>query len=364
MKKTPLYDRHVEDKAKIVEFAGYMMPIQFDGIIEEHHHVREKVGVFDVSHMGEVYVIGNEATQFLDYLLTNNIKHLTHDTCLYTMMCYENGTVVDDLLVYKYNDAKYLLVINASNDDKDVEWIRSRTNGFEVEIQHKSDEFGELAVQGPDSEALLTRFFGPFIEEIKFFTFREFIFDDIPLIISRTGYTGEDGFEIFIPNGLTLDVYERLFEVEGFELKPIGLGARDTLRFEVALPLYGHELSDHITPVEARLTHFVDFEKTEFIGKEAMLEKKKNPNHLVLVGFMLGDKGIARENYPILNSQNEEIGYVSTGYKLDGYDRSIGLGFVPKPFGKLGTEINIGIRKKIIPATVIQRKFYNKKYKK
>jgi len=364
MKRTPLYDHHVKDQGKIVEFAGYEMPIQFEGIMAEHSHVRNHVGVFDVSHMGEVYIVGNDATKFLDYLLTNNIKAMVHNACLYTMMCYEDGNVVDDLLVYKYNDLKYLLVINASNDAKDVEWIRSVSEDFEVEVEHASEEFGEVALQGPKAEALLVDLLGDVIKEITFFTFKELLYDDIPLIVSRTGYTGEDGFEIFMPSGLAADVYEGLFKVPGFDLKPIGLGARDTLRFEVALPLYGHELSDSINPVEARLTYFVDFDKNEFIGKDEMLKTKEDDNRRVLIGFMLDGKGIAREHYPILNDLGEEIGHVTTGYKLEGYEGGIGLGLVPKPYSKLGSKINIQVRKKVIAASVVKRKFYDKKYKK
>jgi len=364
MKRTPLYDNHVKDQGKIVEFAGYEMPIQFEGIMAEHKHVRNNVGVFDVSHMGEVYIIGNDATKFLDYLLTNNINNMVQNSCLYTMMCYENGNVVDDLLVYKYSNIKYLLVINASNDNKDVEWIRSVSTDYDVVIEHVSSEFGEVALQGPKAEELLVSLLGNVIKDITFFTFKELIYDDIPLIVSRTGYTGEDGFEIFMPNGLCAYIYEALFNVKGFELKPIGLGARDTLRFEVALPLYGHELSDAINPVEARLTYFIDFDKYDFIGKEAMLKTKEDDNHRVLIGFMLDTKGIAREHYPIVNDLGEEIGFVTTGYKLEGYKASIGLGLVPKSYAKLGSKINIQVRKKTIPATVIKRKFYNKKYKK
>lgn len=364
MKRTPLYDNHVKDQGKIVEFAGYEMPIQFEGIRAEHAHVRENVGVFDVSHMGEVYIVGNDATKFLDYLLTNNVKSMVHNSCMYTMMCYETGNVVDDLLVYKYSDIKYLLVINASNDSKDVEWIRSVATDFDVEINHTSDEFGEVALQGPKAEELLTKLLGEVIKEITFFTFKELMYDDIPLIVSRTGYTGEDGFEIFMPTGLCVDIYEALFKVEGFDLKPIGLGARDTLRFEVALPLYGHELSDQINPVEARLTYFVDFDKSDFIGKEEMLKTKADDNRRMLVGFMLDGKGIAREHYPIVNDDGDEIGFVTTGYKLDGYEGAIGLGLVPRQYSKLGTKIKIQVRKKVIEATVIKRKFYDKKYKK
>lgn len=365
MKRTPLYERHVKDQGKMVEFAGFDMPIQFEKVMDEHHHVRNSVGVFDVSHMGEVYIVGHEATKYLDYLLTNNVAEMHHDQCLYTMMCYEDGNVVDDLLVYKYTDMKYLLVINASNDQKDVDWMRkvAADNDFDVEVEHVSDHFGELAVQGPKAETLMVDVFGDFIKDIKFFTFRELVHDDIPLIISRTGYTGEDGFEVFMPAGMTETVYDKLFAASD-ELKPIGLGARDTLRFEVALPLYGHEINDQINPVEARLTYFVDFDKEDFLGKEAMLACKADEERRALVGFVLQGKGIAREHYPVFNEADEEIGFVTTGYKLDGYEGAIGLAIVPRAYSKLESKIYVGIRKKRIEAVVVKRKFYDKKYKK
>ncbi len=363
MKKTPLYERHLKDNGKMVEFAGYEMPIQFEKVLDEHKHVRNNVGVFDVSHMGEVFIVGNDAEKFLDYLLTNNIGKLHHNQCIYTMMCYENGTVVDDLLVYKYSELKYLLVINASNDAKDVKWIRSCAIDYDVEIEHVSDTFGEIAVQGPLAEKLMISVFGDIIKEITFFTFREIVYDDITMIISRTGYTGEDGFEVFMPASMTERIYNILFQQE-YELKPIGLGARDTLRFEVALPLYGHELTDEINPVEARLTYFVDFNKGNFIGKEAMLITKEDENRRALIGFMLDGKGIAREHYPVYDENNAEIGHVTTGYKLEGYEGALGLALVPRSHIKLGSKIFIGVRNKKIEATVIKRKFYDKKYKK
>ncbi len=365
MKKTPLHSRHIKDNGKMVEFAGYDMPIQFEKVLDEHDHVRKQVGVFDVSHMGEVYIVGHEATKYLDFLLTNNIGDMHHDQCLYTMMCYKDGNVVDDLLVYKYTDMKYLLVINASNDEKDAQWMQKIADdyNFDVEVEHVSESFGELAVQGPKSENLLVEVFGDFVKDIKFFTFKELIIDDIPLIISRTGYTGEDGFEIFMPSGMTETVYDKLFDKSQI-LKPIGLGARDTLRFEVALPLYGHEISDKINPVEARLTYFVDFDKEDFLGKEALLACKENEDRRALIGFQLLSKGIAREHYPVFDSNDNEIGFVTTGYKLNGYDGSIGLAIVPKAFSKLDSRIYLGIRNKKVEAKVVKRKFYDKKYKK
>jgi len=364
MKQTPLYEQHKMDGGKIVEFAGYQMPIQFTNIMEEHNHVRSKVGVFDVSHMGEVLVTGPDATLFLDHLVTNHVAKMKDMSCLYTIMCYENGTTVDDLIIYKYHDTQYLLVINASNDEKDVEWIQQQSLKFQVTITSVSHLYGEVAIQGPEAESLLTKLIGSFIADLEFFTFTECDYKNIPLIISRTGYTGEDGFEVFIPWNETASVYKDFFSIDGIDLKPIGLGARDTLRFEATLPLYGHELSDAINPIEARLDIFVAFDKGDFIGREALVTTKEAENPRCLVGFMLDEKGIAREGYAVTNEQNEVIGHVTTGYSLEGFERSIGLCLIPKHYSKLGTKLYIQVRKNSLPATVIKRKFYQKKYKK
>lgn len=364
MQYTPLYEQHKRDGGKIVEFAGYQMPIQFTTILQEHQHVRNKVGVFDVSHMGEVFVEGREAIRFLDYLLTNHVAGMEDMSCLYTIMCYENGTTVDDLIVYKYDDTKFLLVINASNDEKDFQWIKEKSADFEVKITHVSHIYGEVAVQGPLAETLLSQLVGEKIADLGFFTFTEVVYKDISLIISRTGYTGEDGFEIFTPWDKTAEFYSYLFEERGLDVKPIGLGARDTLRFESSLPLYGHELSDAINPIEARLNIFVNFEKGDFIGREALWATKNDENARCLVGFMLDEKGIAREGYIVTNENNEAIGHVTTGYGLETFERSIGLCLVPKKYSQLGSKIFIQVRKNSIAATVIKRKFYQKKYKK
>jgi glycine cleavage system T protein len=364
MKITPLYEQHKRDGGKIVEFAGYLMPIQFTNIIQEHNQVRTKVGVFDVSHMGEIFVEGIEAIRFLDYLLTNHVALMKDGSCLYTMMCYENGTTVDDLIVYKYNDTKFLLVINASNDEKDYRWIKEKSSPFQVSITSLSHFYGEVAIQGPDSERLLTTLLGKELSEIEFFMFTEVMYKDIPLIISRTGYTGEDGFEVFIPWDKTETFYLDLFKVPEVDLKPIGLGARDTLRFEASLPLYGHELSDSINPVEARLNKFIAFDKGGFIGREALWITYQDSNPRCLVGFMLDEKGIAREGYDVFNEHKESIGQVTTGYSLESYERSIGLCMIPKKYSQLGSKIYIQIRKNLVPATIIKRNFYQKKYKK
>lgn len=361
MKVTPFHEKHVELGAKMVEFAGYDMPIQYDSILNEHEHVRNKVGIFDVSHMGEILVKGQEATVFLEYLMTNRIENMENGSCLYTMMCYENGNVVDDLLVYKYSETHYLLVVNASNDLKDFVWIENHVGEYQVEVTHVSDMYAELAIQGPLSEKVLSEIVGDDIKSLKFFHFYETVCQGIPMIISRTGYTGEDGFEVFTETSKGPEFLELLMK-QSEDIKMIGLGARDTLRFEVALPLYGHEISDQINPIEARLSYFVDLNK-EFIGKVRLEETKEDSNRRVLVGFMLKDKGIAREGASIL-VDGQIIGFVTTGYKLKGYEGAIGLGLIPKKYAALGSTINIQIRTKILEAMIIKRKFYDKKYKK
>lgn len=364
MKRTPLYEKHVQDGGKMVEFAGFQMPIQFSSIIEEHKHVREQAGVFDVSHMGEVWVKGEEATAFLDYLLTNRISSMANMSCMYTIMCYHNGTTVDDLIVYKYDDNTYLLVVNASNDEKDFQWMVEQSSRYRVSVTSASSEFAEIALQGPLAEDVLVTLVGESVRNLGFFTFYETKWNDIPCLISRTGYTGEDGFEIFTPWDQMNGFYEALFDLDGYSVRPIGLGARDTLRFEASLPLYGHELSDSINPIEARLDIFVDLTKTDFIGKEVLDKTKADENRRCLSGFMLEEKGIAREGSLILNEADEVIGHVTTGYMLDTFEHSIGLCLIPKAYSDLGQRIYVQVRKNKIPAKVIKRRFYQKKYKK
>ena len=251
IKLTCLHDKHLELGAQMSPFAGYDMPIQYKGIVEEHNAVRQEVGVFDVSHMGEVRVKGADAEKFVNHIFVNDVTGAPDGQIFYGMMCYENGGTVDDLLVYKVNDNEFFLVINASNIDKDVAWIIQNAEGFDVEIADESLYYGEVAVQGPKAEEVLMKLLGLPLNEIKFYNFKTFHIDDEDVIISRTGYTGEDGFEVYGSHDFTRRLWDKLMQAD---VQPCGLGCRDTLRFEVGLPLYGDELTADITPLEASLS--------------------------------------------------------------------------------------------------------------
>ena len=356
-KRTCLYDKHVALGALISPFGGFDMPIQYSGIIDEHQAVRQHCGVFDVSHMGEVTVKGKDAERYVNHIFTNDVEQMEPGKILYGMMCYENGGVVDDLLVYKMDEQDYLLVINASNIDKDWEWIQQQSEGFDVELRNCSDEYGELAVQGPEAESVMEEVLQIGCKELTFYTFKTL--GDV--IVSRTGYTGEDGFEIYGSHEYIRECWDKL--ISSGRCKPCGLGCRDTLRFEVGLPLYGDELSADISPIMAGLGVFVKLDKEEFIGKEALTKQKTEGVEKKLVGIELSDKAIPRHGYTVLKD-GEPVGEVTTGYHTISTDKSVCMALVDARFAKLDTELDIQIRKKIFPGKVVKKRFYDKHYKK
>ncbi|MFU8786593.1 MAG: glycine cleavage system aminomethyltransferase GcvT [Candidatus Izemoplasmataceae bacterium] len=361
MKQTILHDAHVKLNAKMVDFAGWHMPISYTGITEEHLAVRKEAGLFDVSHMGEIYIVGKEATDFVDYLFTNNVRTMTAKQILYGMMCYENGGVVDDLLVYKVNDEFYLLVVNASNIDKDLEWI-NKNNKFDALVVNKSEEISEIAIQGPKAQTMLQKATLFNLDEIKFFTFDDITVYDRNFLVSRTGYTGEDGFEIYGDHEDILYIFEKLID-DNDTLQPCGLGCRDTLRFEVALPLYGNELSPDITPVEAGLNFAISFEKGDFIGKDVLMKQKElKPNHRI-VGLEMLDKGILRHGYKVYH-EDTLVGEITTGYRSPSTDLTVAMALIDKPYDKKDTILEVEIRNKRVKVKVRNKKFYDKKYNK
>lgn len=362
MKKTCLHQHHVDLGAQMSPFGGFDMPIQYKGIVEEHNAVRTACGVFDVSHMGEVAITGPDAERYVNYIFSNDVSGAPVGQCFYGMMLNQNGGVVDDLLVYKRGEESYFLVINASNIEKDVDWIRSNREGFNVEIDHLSDALGELAIQGPDAEKVVTEVLGIECSDLTFYTFKELEYEGKHMIISRTGYTGEDGFEIYTDHGLTIELWERL--LASGRVEPCGLGCRDTLRFEVGLPLYGDELADDITPVEAGLTMFVKLDKPEFIGKEAIIAQKSNGAKRKIVGLELLDRAIPRHGYEVLNENDEVVGSVTTGYHAISVDKSVAMALVDSKYASLDTPLKVRIRRKTFPAVVVKKKFYKKSYKK
>ena len=355
-KRTCLYDKHVALGALISPFGGFDMPIQYSGIVDEHQAVRLACGVFDVSHMGEVLVSGADAERYVNHIFTNDVTKVDAGKILYGMMCYENGGVVDDLLVYKMATDRYFLVINAANIDKDWAWIQEQAKGFDVTLEHQSEQYGEVAVQGPESERVLKEVLGIDGSDLTFYTFKQI--DRV--IVSRTGYTGEDGFEIYADADYIRQCWDKL--IASGRCKPCGLGCRDTLRFEVGLPLYGDELSADITPIMAGLGMFVKLDKEEFIGREALAKQKAEGPQKKLVGIELHDKAIPRHGYAVLKD-GAVIGEVTTGYHTISTDKSVCMALIDARYAALDTEVEIQIRKKTFPGTVCKKRFYDKHYK-
>ncbi len=382
MKKTCLYDKHVALGALMSPFAGFDMPIQYTNITDEHQAVRTACGVFDVSHMGEVTVRGKDAERYVQHIFTNDVKNAPKGKIYYGMMCYEDGGTVDDLLVYKMDEGDFFLVINAANIDKDWAWMQEQAKGFDIDLQNRSDFYGQIAVQGPQAEQVVEEVLGLECKELVFYTAAPLSSPEgdtnvciqgneapsgavggaTPFIISRTGYTGEDGFEIYATPEYINECWDKL--LASGRCKPCGLGCRDTLRFEVGLPLYGDELSQDITPIMAGLGMFVKFDKDEFVGKEALLKQKTEGVSKRIVGIELHDKAIPRHGYTVLSAEGEPIGEVTTGYHTISSDKSVCMALVDATYAKLGTEVQVQIRKKVFPGTVVKKQFYSKNYKK
>ena len=358
-KRTCLYDKHLQLGATMVTFGGFDMPLlyQMAGIAPEHTAVREHVGWFDVSHMGEVTVKGPDAERYVQHIFTNDIAGAPVGKIYYGMMCYENGGTVDDLLVYKMGENDFFLVINAANIDKDWAWMQQNAEGFDIDLQNRSDFYGQIAVQGPESEHIVETVLGLPCAELVFYTCKTI--GDV--IISRTGYTGEDGFEVYADANYINECWDKL--MASGRCKPCGLGCRDTLRFEVGLPLYGDELSQDITPIMAGLGIFVKLDKEEFIGKDALAKQKAEGAPKKLVGIELADKAIPRHGYAVLKD-GQPIGEVTTGYHTISTDKSVCMALIDAAHAALGTEVEIQIRKKTFPGTVCKKKFYDKHYKK
>ena len=363
LKKTCLHDRHVELGAKMSPFAGFDMPIQYSGIIDEHKAVREHVGMFDVSHMGEVFVSGKDAERFVNHIFTNDVRGMADGKVLYGMMLYPDGGTVDDLLVYKeYAPEHYLLVINAANIDKDFAWMQENAAGYDVVLENASEAWGQIAVQGPEAEKAVVEVLG-FADAagLGFYEFKDECVDGRRVILSRTGYTGEDGFEVYASPELTVKFWDRLLAAG---VKPCALGCRDTLRFEAGLPLYGDELSAEISPVMAGLGMFCKLDKEEFIGKEALLAQKAEGVKSRIIGIELSDNAVPRAGYPVETAEGVQVGVVTTGYHSISLDKSICFALVDSAYAALGTELMIRIRKRTFPGAVVKKRFYQTKYKK
>ena len=344
-------------------FAGFDMPIQYSSIVQEHRAVRECAGVFDVSHMGEIFVRGADAERFVNMLFTNDVRPMAPGQILYGMMLYPDGGTVDDLLVYKeFTPDSFLLVVNAANIDKDYGWILSHRAGFDVEVENASEAWGQIALQGPAAERMMGAVLGlPSAASLTFYTFRDERVDGARVIVSRTGYTGEDGFEIYATPSQTVRYWEALMAAG---VTPCGLGCRDTLRFEAGLPLYGDELSAEISPVMAGLGMFCKLDKEDFIGKAALAAQKADGCEKKLVGLELTDKAVPRAGYPVEREDGTPVGVVTTGYHSISLDKSLAFALVDRSCSALGTPLMVRIRKKVFPAVVVKKRFYQTNYKK
>ncbi len=360
-RQTPIYETHVKYSGKIVEFGGWLLPVQYAGILDEHKAVREKAGLFDVSHMGEVLVKGPDALAFLQKLVTNDVGKIADTQVQYSPMCYPDGGTVDDLLIYKRSQDEYFLVINAANIDKDWQWMQDNSSGFQLELTNLSATTAELALQGPLAETILSKLTTAALSTLQYYWFiPEAEVAGKQVMISRTGYTGEDGFEIYCrPEDVSL-LWEAVMEAgKPYGLLPTGLGCRDTLRFEAALPLYGHELSASITPIEAGLSKFVSLAKGDFNGREVLAQQLQTGVKRKCVGFVLTGRGVPRAEYPVVY-EGRRIGIVTTGSYAPTLDKNMGLALVDAQYATIGQQFAIEIRGKEIAAEVIKKPFYSK----
>ena len=362
IKVTCLHDKHVAQGALMSPFAGFDMPIQYAGIEVEHNAVRENVGVFDVSHMGEVHITGPQAEKFVNYIFTNDIAGAPVGKVFYGMMLYTDGGTVDDLLVYKMGENDLFLVINAANIDKDVAWIEEQAKNFDVVVDNQSEHYAQLAIQGPNGEKTMKAVLGIDCSDLTFYTFKLVNYDGEEIIVSRTGYTGEDGFEVYATPAVIVKMWDLLM---AGGVQACGLGCRDTLRFEAGLPLYGDELTAEISPIVATLGMFCKLDKEGgFIGRDACAQQKAEGSAKKLVGLELKDKAIPRHGYPVLDMDGNEVGYVTTGYRSITVGKSLAFALVDRAVGALGNELQVQVRKKVFPATVVKKRFYTPNYKK
>ena len=358
IKETMLHERHLKLGAKMSPFAGFDMPIEYAGITQEHEAVRHKAGLFDVSHMGEIRIKGPDAMPFVDYLGTNRITGVEFGRVMYTILCTPEGGVIDDLFIYKLDYTEILLVVNASNIAVDYAWLLANKKGFDVEITNESDDWGEIALQGPLSASVLEPILKMNFSDLYFMRFRTIEYDRKKVILSRSGYTGEDGFELYGKTKVIAELWDKI--LENPNVSPCGLGCRDTLRFEAGLPLYGHEMSREISPLEAGSGFAVKLDKN-FIGRDALQAQKDQGLPRTLVGLELIDKGIARGGYEVYKN-GVTIGVVTTGYLLPGRDHALALALLTTSEAVMDSIVDIQIRGKNVAAKVRDFAFFHKNY--
>ncbi|MBU9724188.1 MULTISPECIES: glycine cleavage system aminomethyltransferase GcvT [Bacillaceae] len=360
--KTPLFNIYEKYNGKTIDFGGWDLPVQFSSIKGEHEAVRTKAGLFDVSHMGEIEVTGKEAVSYLQRVLTNNVDKLKDNACQYHAMCYENGGTVDDLVLYKRGEEDFLLVVNASNTDKDYEWLLKHTEDYDVTVKNVSEQYAQLAVQGPLAEKITQTLTDQDLSNITFFKFREGVkVAGKEVLISRTGYTGEDGFEIYCKPEDAVHLWETILDAgESDGIVPCGLGARDTLRFEARLALYGQELSKDISPLEAGIGFAVKTDKeVDFIGKDVLKQQREEGPPRRLVGIEMIDKGIPRTGYEVF-IDGEEVGFITSGTQSPTLKKNVGLALVDQKYKALDTVVEVQVRKKRLKAKVVSTPFYKR----
>ncbi|MFH1081316.1 MAG: glycine cleavage system aminomethyltransferase GcvT [Pseudomonadota bacterium] len=362
MKKTPLYERHLSLGAKMIDFGSWLMPVQYTNVIEEHHATRTRAGLFDICHMGEIAVRGPQAFALIQRVVSRNLEKQTVGQMKLCVLTNDQGGIIDDLTVYKLEDDHYMFVTNASTKDRDLLWLQTQkqTEGFAgIEIADRTDEMGKLDLQGPQAQAILQSLSDVDLNALKYYYCLNTTVAGIPALVSRSGYTGEDGFEIYADAGQIGDVWDCLLAAgAGAGLKPIGLGARDTLRLEAGMMLYGHEMDESVTPFEVAYSWVVDLEKA-FVGRDALDRQKKTGVSRKLVGFEMIDRGIARQGYKVLK-YGREIGDVTSGTLAPTLNKAVGLAFVPAVYTEPGTEIDIRIRERPARAKVVKLPFYKK----
>ena len=359
LKKTSLFELHNALKAKMVDFGGWYMPVQYSGILDEHNAVRTAVGLFDVSHMGEIEIRGPQARELVDFVATNNAAKLKIGQAHYSGLLYEHGGFVDDILVHKVSDTEFFLCVNASNQEKDFEHIRAH-NKFDAEVDYASERYAQIAVQGPKALATLQKLTGLTLSDIRYYWFTDGFVDGVPARIARTGYTGEDGFEIYIPPDTARRLWEKLLNAgEEFGIRPCGLGARNTLRLEAKMALYGHEITASLNPFEADLGWIVKMEKPEFVGRRALDSLLKDGLKRKLVGFEMAGRGIARDGYEVW-LDGEPAGWVTSGGPAPTLGKNIGLCYLPIEKAVPGVKIDVAIRNLPVRAETVPTPFYKR----
>lgn len=366
-RKTALYDRHVENGGKIVDFAGFLMPVSFEGIVAEHNRVRDRVGLFDVSHMGEIEITGERAAEFTDYVVTNSVGSLDDGQICYTVCCNNEGHALDDLLVYRFSSGRILIVSNAANYEKIFRHLSDK-RWDDVDVKNISDATGQIAIQGPRSRELMLKSdicagFEEKVKNLDYYRFFSFEKDGEEIILSRTGYTGELGYELYVPAGRVVDVWDDLARA-GKELgvAPIGLGARDTLRFEAGFCLYGNELDEDTSPLEARLSWTVKLDKGDFIGRDALADEKKNKPARKLIGLELIGRGIARTGFKVFQN-GEEAGRVTSGNYSPTLGKSLAIAMIRRSISKKIKDFEIEIRGRRLEAKRVKFPFYKSRVK-